>query len=144
LYASSNEDGRIPAVTRRGPGFPLVSFSPAAKKDTAAIPCAGGLLRSPPYQNRFAVLILRWAALEAALQQRIKKDLPRSRISQIEPKVRSKRRKGKRRRTPNFQEKMVKAAQILGNLNENIFDFFDFAVKKFCGPRIAPGMRPSL
>jgi hypothetical protein len=41
-----------------------------------------------------------------------------------------KARKGKRRRTPNFQEKMVKTAQILGNLNENFFDFFDLAVKK--------------
>jgi hypothetical protein len=31
---------------------------------------------------------------------------------------------------------MVKAAQILGNLNENFFDFFDLAVKKFYGSRI--------
>jgi hypothetical protein len=28
---------------------------------------------------------------------------------------------------------MVKAAQILGSLNENFFDFFDLAVKKFVG-----------
>jgi hypothetical protein len=48
LYASSCEDGRIPAM--QGPGYPLVSFLPAAKKDTASIPCAN--------QNRFAVLNL--------------------------------------------------------------------------------------
>jgi hypothetical protein len=28
---------------------------------------------------------------------------------------------------------MAKAAQVLSSLNENVFDFFDFAVKKFCG-----------
>jgi hypothetical protein len=32
---------------------------------------------------------------------------------------------------------MAKAAQVLSSLNENFFDFFDFAVKKFCGARIA-------
>jgi hypothetical protein len=39
-----------PVATRRKPGYPLVSFLPAAKKDTASIPCAN--------QNRSAVLIL--------------------------------------------------------------------------------------
>jgi hypothetical protein len=29
-----------PVATRRKPGYPLVSFLPAAKKDTAPIPCA--------------------------------------------------------------------------------------------------------
>jgi hypothetical protein len=33
---------------------------------------------------------------------------------------------------------MAKTAQILSNLNENLFDFFDFAVKKFCGSSLAP------
>jgi hypothetical protein len=28
---------------------------------------------------------------------------------------------------------MAKTAQVLSSLNENFFDFFDFAVKKFCG-----------
>jgi hypothetical protein len=28
-------------------------------------------------------------------------------------------------------------AQVLSNLNENLFDFFDFVVKKFRGSRIA-------
>jgi hypothetical protein len=32
---------------------------------------------------------------------------------------------------------MIKADQILGNLNENFFDFFDLAVKKFRGSGIA-------
>jgi hypothetical protein len=32
----------------------------------------------------------------------------------------------------NFPEIMAKTAQVLSNLNENFFDFFDFAVKKFC------------
>jgi hypothetical protein len=31
---------------------------------------------------------------------------------------------------------MVKAAQMLGNENETFFDFFDLAVKKFCGSSI--------
>jgi hypothetical protein len=31
---------------------------------------------------------------------------------------------------------MVKAAQMLGNENENFFDFFDLAVKKCWGLRI--------
>jgi hypothetical protein len=40
--------------------------------------------------------------------------------------------------TPNFQERMVKVAQVLSNLSKNFFDCepkvrFDFAVKKFCG-----------
>jgi hypothetical protein len=30
-----------------------------------------------------------------------------------------------------FQEKITKKAHALSNLNENFFDFFDFAVKKF-------------
>jgi hypothetical protein len=34
------EFGRISGASRRKPGFPLVSFLPAAKKDTASIPCA--------------------------------------------------------------------------------------------------------
>jgi hypothetical protein len=34
---------------------------------------------------------------------------------------------------------MVKVAQIVGTMNENFFDFFDLAVKKFCGSRIDPG-----
>jgi hypothetical protein len=28
---------------------------------------------------------------------------------------------------------MAKKAQILSNLSKNFFDFFDLAVKKFCG-----------
>jgi hypothetical protein len=35
---------------------------------------------------------------------------------------------------------MAKTAQILSNLNENLFDFFDFAVKKFCGSSLAPSI----
>jgi hypothetical protein len=35
---------------------------------------------------------------------------------------------------------MAKTAQILSNLNENLFDFFDFAVKKFCGSSLAFAM----
>jgi hypothetical protein len=54
-----------------------------------------------------------------------KENLPQSR--------RSKRRKEKRAETPNFPKKMAKTAQVLSNSNENFFDFFDFAVKKFCG-----------
>jgi hypothetical protein len=42
----------------------------------------------------------------------------------------SKRRQEKRGEPPNFPERMAKTAQILSNLNENLFDFFDFAVKK--------------
>jgi hypothetical protein len=38
---------------------------------------------------------------------------------------------------PSFPERMTKTAQVLSSLNENFFDFFDFAVKKFCGARIA-------
>jgi hypothetical protein len=34
---------------------------------------------------------------------------------------------------------MAKTAQILSNLNENLFDFFDFAVKKFCGSSLVVG-----
>jgi hypothetical protein len=38
---------------------------------------------------------------------------------------------------------MAKTAQILSNLNENFFDFFDFAVKKFCGSSLAlPDVMP--
>jgi hypothetical protein len=33
---------------------------------------------------------------------------------------------------PNFPERMTKTAQVLSSLNENFFDFFDFAVKQFC------------
>jgi hypothetical protein len=32
---------------------------------------------------------------------------------------------------------MAKTAQVLSSLNENLFDFFDFAVKKFCGSSLA-------
>jgi hypothetical protein len=32
--------GRISGAARRKPGYPLVSFLPTAKKDTASIPCA--------------------------------------------------------------------------------------------------------
>jgi hypothetical protein len=42
------------------PGYPLVSFSSAAKKDTASIPCAN--------QNRGAVLVLRSLGLCPKLQ----------------------------------------------------------------------------
>jgi hypothetical protein len=34
---------------------------------------------------------------------------------------------------------MAKAAQILSNLNENFFDFFDFEVKNFCGSSLGQG-----
>jgi hypothetical protein len=34
---------------------------------------------------------------------------------------------------------MVTAAQFVGNVNENFFDFFDLAVKKFCGSKIVGG-----
>jgi hypothetical protein len=34
---------------------------------------------------------------------------------------------------------MAKTAQVLSNLNENFFDFFDFAVKKFCGSSLVVG-----
>jgi hypothetical protein len=38
---------------------------------------------------------------------------------------------------PNFPGRMAKTAQVLSNLNENLFDFFDFAVTKFCGSSVA-------
>jgi hypothetical protein len=44
---------------------------------------------------------------------------------------------------------MAKTTQVLSSLNENFFDFFDFAVKQFCGSRIAvrggaiPAVKPS-
>jgi hypothetical protein len=41
----------------------------------------------------------------------------------------------------NFPERMTKTAQVLNSLNENFFDFFDFAVKKFCGSRIDQNRR---
>jgi hypothetical protein len=31
---------------------------------------------------------------------------------------------------PNVQERLAKAAQVLSTLNENLFDFIDFVVKK--------------
>jgi hypothetical protein len=31
-----------------------------------------------------------------------------------------------------------KKAQVLSDLNANLFDFFDFVVKKFCGPSLGP------
>jgi hypothetical protein len=34
---------------------------------------------------------------------------------------------------PNFQERMATVVQVLSNLDENLFDLFDFEVKKFCG-----------
>jgi hypothetical protein len=33
----------------------------------------------------------------------------------------------------NCQQRMAKTAQVLSSLNENFFDFFDLAVKNFCG-----------
>jgi hypothetical protein len=36
---------------------------------------------------------------------------------------------------------MAKTTQVLSSLNENFFDFFDFAVKKFCGSSLAPQPR---
>jgi hypothetical protein len=42
-------------------------------------------------------------------------------------------------RSPNFPERMAKTAQILSRLNEKVFDFFDFAVKQFCGSSLAVG-----
>jgi hypothetical protein len=65
---------------------------------------SGYRFHNAPYMNKTQGILYPGTAL----LRRIEEDLPRSRISQIEPKVRSKRRKGKRRRTPNFQEKMVK------------------------------------
>jgi hypothetical protein len=43
---------------------------------------------------------------------------------------------------PNFPERMTKTAQVLSSLNENFFDFFDFAVKKFCESSL--GRTPAL
>jgi hypothetical protein len=40
----------------------------------------------------------------------------------------------------NFPERMAKTAQVLSSLNENFFDFFDFAVKKFCGSSVGQGL----
>jgi hypothetical protein len=40
-------------------------------------------------------------------------------------------------KVPNFQKRMAKVAQVLSNLDENFFDFFDFAVKKFRGSSLA-------
>jgi hypothetical protein len=37
--------GEFPALGRK-PGYPLVSFLPMAKQDTASIPCAGQMARS--------------------------------------------------------------------------------------------------
>jgi hypothetical protein len=69
-----------------------------------------------------------YPALGICLHGAVKEDLPRSR--------KSKRRKEKGPEAPNFQERMVKMAQILSNLSKNFFDCepkvrFDFAVKKF-------------
>jgi hypothetical protein len=52
----------------------------------------------------------------------------------------SKRKKVKRIEAPNFPERMAKTAQVLSSFNKNFFDFFDFAVKKFCGSRIVPNL----
>jgi hypothetical protein len=41
--------------------------------------------------------------------------------------------------SPNFPERITKTAQVLSRLNENFFDFFDFAVKKFCGSGLVVG-----
>jgi hypothetical protein len=48
--------------------------------------------------------------------------------------------RGKRRKVsgvPNFQERMTKVAQFLSDLNHNFFNFFDVAVKNFCGSSLA-------
>jgi hypothetical protein len=53
--------GRIrPAA---GPGFPLVSFLPQAKKDTASIPCAGESLRLSPFKNGIHAIFELWVLL---------------------------------------------------------------------------------
>jgi hypothetical protein len=39
----------------------------------------------------------------------------------------------------NCQQRMAKTAQVLSNLNENFFDFFDLAVKNFCGSSLGQG-----
>jgi hypothetical protein len=60
-----------------------------------------------------------------------------------EPEVCSKIQEGKKvSEAPNFQKRMAKAAQVLSNLNENLFACepsvrFDFAAKKFCGSSLA-------
>jgi hypothetical protein len=46
-----------------GPGFPLVSFLPAAKKDTASIPCAGESLRLSPFKNGIHAIFELWVLL---------------------------------------------------------------------------------
>jgi hypothetical protein len=63
----------------------------------------------------------------------VKEDLPPGRISR-----KSKKRK-KASKAPNSRESMAEAAQVLSNLNENFFDFFNFAVKKFRGPNLSHG-----
>ncbi|MDR1319199.1 MAG: hypothetical protein LBJ90_06195 [Treponema sp.] len=47
---------------------------------------------------------------------------------------------------PNFRERMAKIVQVLSNLNENLFDFFAFAVKKFRGSSLAalPPLEPEV
>jgi hypothetical protein len=59
----------------------------------------------------------------------LKEDLPQSRKSK-------RRKEGKKKGpvVPNSRERMAKEVQVLSNLNEN---FFDFAVKKFCGSSLA-------
>jgi hypothetical protein len=49
-----------PATCVAGPGFPLVSFVPAAKKDTASIPCAGESLRLSPFKNDIHAIFELW------------------------------------------------------------------------------------
>jgi hypothetical protein len=50
-------------------------------------------------------------------------------------KVEKVKKEGKKRPEElNCQQRMAKTAQVLSNLNENLFDFFDLAVKNFCGP----------
>jgi hypothetical protein len=57
-------------------------------------------------------------------------------------------KKGRRKGSEvlNFQERRAKTAQVLSNLNENFFDFFDFAVAKFCGSSLASrgGLDPAV
>jgi hypothetical protein len=36
----------------------------------------------------------------------------------------------------NCQQRMAKTAQVLSNLNENLFNFFDLAVRNFCGSSV--------
>jgi hypothetical protein len=67
----------------------------------------------------------------------VKEDVP---LSQISRKSKSKEETGSR--LAKFSEKMAKVAQGVSYLDKNFFDFFDLAVKKFCGSRIDPRAGP--